>query len=397
MLKTYRYRLYPNRGQKELIRKNIDACRFVYNWALDLRKRVYEDENRALSWYELNKKLTKLKKQETWLRDAYSQSLKLAIRRVDLAFRHFFRRIKNGETPGFPRFKSRRRAVQSFDVPQFLAVEFARKRVRIPKIGHVKAILHREFEGQIRCAVVTMTKTESYFISIVVETNVRPPEKSIVCEEKTVGIDLGIHNYATMSNGERIENPRHLEGSLRRLGILQRRLSRKKMGSRNRKKAKRRVAKLHEKIRSQRNDFQHKLSTRLVRENQGIAIEDLNVLGMLRNNHLSRLISDAAWSSFLWMLEYKCEWNGATVIRIGRFEPTSKMCNVCGYKNDTLTLSDRDWMCPKCETTHDRDINAALNIKRLGLESITPRGPGEAPVDLSRSKGMKQEVTNVCR
>lgn len=347
MLKTYRYRLYPNRQQQELIRKNINACRFVYNWALDLRKRAFEEEKRTLSWYDLNKKLCKVKKHETWLRAAYSQSLQHAIRRVDLAFGHFFRRVKNGETPGFPRFKSRKRAIQSFDIPQFLAVEFSRKRVRIPKIGCVKAILHREFDGEIRRAVVMMTKTESYFISIVVETDVRPPEKSIVREGNTVGIDLGIHNYATMSNGERVENPRHLEGSLRRLGILQRRLSRKKMGSRNRKKAKLRVAKLHEKIRNQRNDFQHKLSTKLVRENQGIAVEDLNVLGMLRNRHLSRHISDAAWSSFLWMLKYKCEWNGATFMRIGRFEPTSKMCYVCGHKNERLTLSDRDWTCVK--------------------------------------------------
>ncbi|MHA2378625.1 MAG: RNA-guided endonuclease InsQ/TnpB family protein [Candidatus Thorarchaeota archaeon] len=331
------------------------------------------------------------------MRDAYSQSLQQAIRRVDLAFRHFFRRVKNGETPGFPRFKSRKRAVQSFDIPQFLVVEFARKHVRIPKIGRVKAILHREFDGEIRRAVVTMTKTGSYFISISVETGVRLPEKPVVREGNTVGIDLGIHNYATMSNGERIDNPRYLEGSLRRLGILQRKLSRKKMGSRNRKKAKLRVAKLHEKIRGQRTDFQHKLSTRLVRENQGIVVEDLNVLGMLRNRHLSRNISDAAWSSFLWMLEYKCEWNGVTFMKIGRFEPTSKMCSFCGHKNDRPTLSDRDWTCLKCGTVHDRNINAAMNIKRLGLDSITPRGPGEVPVDLSQREGMKQEVTNVCR
>jgi len=161
MLRTYRYRLYPNRLQRELFRKNIDACRFVFNWALELRKKVYEDEKKSLSWYHLNKMLPELKKKEPWLKEAYSQSLQQAVRRVDLAFKHFFRRTRNGETPGFPRFKSKKRPVQSFDIPQFFAVEFSRKRVKLPKLGRVKAVLHRQFEGETKCAVITMNNTGS--------------------------------------------------------------------------------------------------------------------------------------------------------------------------------------------------------------------------------------------
>lgn len=393
MLKTYRYRLYPNRRQQRLIRKNVDACRFVFNWALEMKIRAYEDKKERPSWYDLNKMLPILKTSETWLRDAYSQSLQQAVRRVDLAFKHFFRRIKNGEKPGFPRFKSRRRPVQSFDVPQFFSVEFSRKRVKLPKIGRVKTILHRQFEGRARRAVVAMTNTGKYFISIVVETNALPVEKSLIHEENVIGIDLGILNYATLSTGERIDNPRHLKKWLKRLGVLQRRLSRKKTGSKNREKARLRVARLHEKIRNQRRDFQHKLSTRLVYENQGIAVELLNVSAMIKNAYLSGSISDAAWASFLRMLEYKSEWKGVTFVKLGRFEPTSKLCHVCGYRNDSLTLADREWICPECGSNHDRDLNAALNIKRLGLESIAPWGPGEVPVDLSQRRGMKQEIT----
>ncbi len=395
MLRTYRYRLYPNQRQQEMIRKNINACRFVYNWALELRTRAYQEKKKPLSWYDLNKRLCVLKKQETWLREAYSQSLQQAIRRVDLAFRHFLRRVKNGETPGFPRYKSRRRPVQSFDIPQFFRVEISKKCVKIPKIGRVKTIFHRQFGGEAKCAVVTMTNIETFFISIVVESDAQPPEKSLLHEGNTVGLDLGILNYATLSTGERIENPKHLKKSLGRLKVLQRRVSRKKKGSASRKNAKLRVAKLHEKIRNQRRNFQHKLSTRLVSENQGIIVECLGVSSMLKNRNLSRSISDAAWSSFLWMLEYKCEWNGVKFMKIGRFEPTSKICSACGNKNEDLSLSDRKWTCLACGGIHDRDINAALNIKRLGLNPIAPREPREVPVDLSRREGMKQEATDL--
>lgn len=188
---------------------------------------VYEDGKRSLSWFDLNKMLRKLKTEETWLKEAYSQSLQQAVRRVDLAFRHFFRRLENGETPGFPRFKSKRILRQSFDIPQFFQVEPSKNRVKLPKIGRLKAVLHRQFEGQVKCATVTMTSTRKYFIHIVVDTDDDLPQKSRIHSGNTVGMDLGFLSYATLSTGEKIENPRHLERSIQRLRILQRRLGRK--------------------------------------------------------------------------------------------------------------------------------------------------------------------------
>jgi putative transposase len=395
MWRTYRYRLYPNKRQRELIEQNIDACRFIYNWALEHKKRTYEDEKKSLSWFDLNNMLRELKTEEPWLKDSYSQSLQMAIRRVDLAFKHFYRRVKDGEKPGFPKFKSKRNLSQSFDIPQFFVVEFSKKRVKIPKIGYIKTVFHREYTGKAKQAVIKVEKSGRVFINIFVELNIELPEPHKANRENTVGLDLGIASYAISSNGEKIDNPKHLEDSLQRLIVLQQRLSRKKKGSKNHEKARLQVAKLHDRIKNQRRDFQHKLSTRMVCENQGIVVESLNVSGMIRNRRLSRRIADAGWAAFIMMLDYKCRCDGVAFIRVGRFEPTSKLCNKCGSKNVNLALSDRKWTCPTCKTTHDRDQNAALNIKRLGLGIDTPRELGGEPVDLSLWEGLKQEAVDL--
>ncbi|MHA2118401.1 MAG: RNA-guided endonuclease InsQ/TnpB family protein [Candidatus Thorarchaeota archaeon] len=395
MLRTYRYRMYPSKRQRELIRKNIDACRYVYNWALENKKRAYENEKKSLSWFELNKMLRELKVEEPWLKDAYSQSLQMSIRRVDLAFKHFYRRVRNGETPGFPKFKSKRNLSRSFDIPQFFVAEFSKMRVKIPKIGYIKTVFHREYTGQAKQSVIKIEKSGQIYINIFVEQIAEYSEPPEVNEGNTVGLDLGIASYAILSNGEKIDNPKHLEVSLKRLKVLQRKLSRKKKGSNNHEKARLQVAKLHDKIKNQRRDFQHKLSTRLVCENQGITVESLNVSGMIRNPMLSRRIADAGWAAFIMMLDYKSRCNGVALIRVGRFEPTSKLCSKCDSKNDNLTLSDRNWTCPVCKTTLDRDLNAALNIKRLGLELNTPQELGEEPVDLSLWEGLKQEAVDL--
>jgi len=394
LIQTYRYRLYPNQQQEEMIRRHIGACRFIHNWALEQRINAYKDEKKSLSWYDTNNMLTELKRTQCpWLYDISSPSLQFANKRVDLAFQHFFRRVKNGnEELGYPKFKSKHNSVQSYDVrSDCYKVDFQRKQVRLPKIGWVRTVLHREFDGTPKMATVKMTKTGKFFITIPVEDGKKPPERAPVNENNTVGIDVGLLSYATLSTGEKIPNPRHLDNSLKRLKALSRRLSRKKKGSKNREKARANLARLYERINNQRSDFLHKLSTRLIHENQGIAVESLDIKGMTSDSRFARGISDASWGTFILMLDYKCQWNGKTLLRIGRFEPSSKLCNVCGYKNDELELSQRQWKCPDCGAVLDRDVNAALNIKRLGL--ITPQGLGEEPVDqLALASGMKQET-----
>ena len=396
MFRTYRFRLYPNTSQRESIRKNIDACRFVYNWALERKNAAYIMNGTSLSEFDLNNLLKELKIEHRFLQNAYSQSLQQSVKRLHKAFQNFFRRVKHGdETPGFPKFRSKRYHRQSFDVPQGLKVDYEERRVYLPKIGYVNAMFHRRFNGTAKMCTVVSTNTDKFFICIVVDDGKTPPKKKRVTTRNSVGIDMGLKAYATLSTGEKIENPRYLQSSLKRLQCLHRRLSKKKKGSKNQEKARVILAKCHEKIRNQRADFQQKLSTQLIRENQAIMIETLNVSGMRRNRRLSKAVSDAAWSSFLGMIRYKAELYGVTLVEVGMFEPTSKLCHKCAFKNDKLTLKDREWTCPECQTTHDRDINASLNIKMIGLRDYHASGePGEGPVELPTVVGVKkQEAT----
>jgi putative transposase len=357
--------------------------------------RVYDQDGKSLSWYDLNNLLIELKKDHPFLKHVYSQSLQQAVKRLHLAFQHFFQRGNlSGKRHGYPKFKSKKQHRQSFDIPQFFTVDFDTRIVRLPKIGHVKTVFHRRFEGIPKTCTVVSTNTGKIFISIVVEDGKSPPRKRRVTTQGSVGIDVGLTTYATLSAGEKIDNHRHLQSALKRLQCLHQRLSRKKEGSKNRARARRRLARCHERIANQRADFQQKLSTRLIRENQAIIVESLNVRGLVRNRRLARHISDAAWASFLSMLKYKAEWSGVTFIAVGRFVATSQLCSACGFKNNAITLSEREWICPECHTRHDRDLNAAQNIKMIGLRSImAPREPREEPVELSAlAEASKQEA-----
>jgi len=373
----------------------MDACRFIYNWALETKKVAYETNGTSLSWYDLNKELRKLKLEQQWLKTAYSQSLQQSIKRLDLAFKAFFRRVKNCVVElGYPKFRSGRYHRQSFDVPQFFKIDFEERRVYLPKIGWIRTIFHRRFTGTAKMCTIVSTNTGKYFISIVIEDGKITPRKKRLTKKKSVGIDVGLKTYATLSTGQKFENPQYLQRSLKRLQCLHRRMSRKQKGSRNREKARLKLAKRYEKISDQRRDFQQKLSTNLILENQGIFVESLNVSGMRKNRRLSRAISDVAWSSFFDMLRYKAELYGVTLIEVGMFEPTSKLCHKCGFKNVELRLSDREWTCPECLTAHDRDINAAFNVKEVGfrtyLASLEQR---KEPVELLTVVGaMKQET-----
>ncbi|AEH60690.1 transposase, IS605 OrfB family [Methanosalsum zhilinae DSM 4017] len=363
MLKAYKYRLYPNKNHEEMISQHIGASRFIYNWALENKIKSYEAEGNSISRFALNKMIPELKIEHVWLKNINSQSLQGATLNLDNAFTKFFR-----EKKGFPKFKSRKNPVQSFSVPQHYKVDFENNKIKLPKIGWINAKLHRRYEGKEKTATVSRTSTGKYYISILIDDEKENPVNKSFNIDTTVGVDVGIKDFAITSIGEKIDNPKYLKNSMKRMKVLQKRLSKKKKGSANRQRAKLAVAKLHEKIANQRNDFQHKLSSKLISENQAVALETLNVSGMLKNHCLTQSIADASWSSFVKKLEYKAEWYGKTILRIGRFEPSTKICNVCGYHNGKLTLTDRKWQCPDCKTNHDRDINAAINIKKFALD-----------------------------
>jgi putative transposase len=293
---------------------------------------------------------------------------------LDTAYENFFREIKkNPHYSGFPKFKSKKKSRQSFQLHQGYNINFDAGCLKLPKIGDVECRYHRIFDG-IPKTITISRNTGKYFVSILVDDGLEMPAKQDYDDNSTIGIDLGLTHFAILSTGEKIDNPKYLKNSLCRLKVLQRRVSRKKKGSHNRKKAIMHLARLYAKIAKQRNDFLHKVSHRLISENQAVAIETLNISGMQKNHCLAQAIGDVSWYEFCRQLEYKADWNGKTVLRIGIFEPSSKTCSVCGYKNRDLTLSVREWTCSECGTVHDRDINAALNIKKIALNTVAQMG-----------------------
>ncbi|MDD3933956.1 MAG: IS200/IS605 family element RNA-guided endonuclease TnpB [Methanoculleus sp.] len=385
MLRGYRYRLYPSKDQGVLISKHLGCCRFVYNWGLNLKNEAYQNDGVSLSAYDLHKRLPALKEEHPWLTEVNAQSLQQSINHLARGFTNFF----EGHAEE-PIFKKKHSPEQSFTVPQSYTVDFERGTVKLPKIGEIKTVFHRRFAGKTKSATVTRTSAGRYFISILVDDGEQPPEPAVPIPEQTVGIDLGLTHYAVLSTGEKVESPKYLKNSQKRLAVLQRRLARKQKGSKNRAKTRLKVARCHQTIADQRRDFQHQLSSRLVRENQALAVETLNVDGMVKNHCLAGAISDAGWGTFVAMLSYKCQEAGKTLLRIGMFEPSSKTCSVCGYRKADLALKDREWTCPDCGTRHDRDQNAAINIKQFALSGMER---AVEPVDsLPMGRGMKQEA-----
>jgi putative transposase len=345
-----------------MIKKHIDGCRFVFNWSLEHKIKTYEESGKSVSQFDLNKKLTLLKTEHTFLCDVNAQSLQGMTRRVESAFTMFFRKKCK-----FPKFKTKKNPIQSFPVPQTYWVDFDKNIVKLPKIGKVKAKIHRRFTGTLKTANVIVNRFDVYHVVIAVDDGLDVPVKKPYSFDTTVGIDVGLKSFVTLSTGEKTENPKFATSVRNRISVLHRRASHKKKGSHNSIKAWNRLSKYLNHINNKRTDFQHKLSTKIVSENQAIAVETLNIQGMMANHKLARSISDAAWSSFINMLEYKADAAGKTIIKIGQFEPSTRICNACGYHNSDLTLVDRKWECPECHTHHDRDINAAINIKKFAL------------------------------
>jgi putative transposase len=383
MIKAYKYRLNPNEEQRIFFEKSFGCARYVYNWGLNLRKEVYEQRGDIIGVADLCKQLTNIKNDETtkWLSEAVAQSLQTSIRNMDAAYTKFFR-----EKKGFPKFKSKRER-QSFQLVQGVRINFANHKVKLPKIGWVNFYENREFVGKIGTVTISKSTTGKYYVSIVVEDGLDLPTKAPINHETSAGIDVGIKDFAVLSNGQVFENPKYLEKAEKRLKVLQRRLAKKQKGSKRREKARLAVAKAHEKAKNCRIDYIHKVTSKIIRENQTVIIEDLNIEGMMKNHNLAKHIASVSWNEFFRQLQYKAEWNGVNLIRIGRFEPSSKMC-LCGAINKDLKLSQREWDCPNCGRHNDRDLLAAINIKRFGLQEhnligISPAGCGVEGVEWS--------------
>jgi len=364
ILKAFKYRIYPTTEQQQQIEQHFGCVRFVYNWGLETKIKHYEKNKKKISCFDLINIMVKtLKLEKSWLGDINAQSLQMSLRNLDNAFTRFFK-----QKARFPKFKAKHFSRPTFQCPQFVTVDFENQRIDLPKIKNIKTALSRKFKGKIKTATVSKTPTDKYFVSILVETPDKPKKKQKITDKTTVGIDLGLRHFATLSSGEKIENPHFLKKSLAKVKKAQRIVSRRNKGSKRRRKAIKCLARRHEKVTNQRNDFLHKLSHRLTHENQvrSYAVETLGVKDMMTNQHLAQGIGDVSWSRFIELLSYKCDWYGKNLIRIGRFEPSSKVCSSCGCLNRDLK-DEREWRCPDCDAFHDRDVNAAINIKSFAL------------------------------
>ena len=368
MERSYEIRIYPNARQRELIERTFGCARWVYNRCLETRKAEYERTGRSPSVYQLQKLVTAWKRTDApWLGEVDSHALQQAAVNLGRAFDGFFRRCRAGGKPGYPRFKSKRDARQSYRTNWGISVPDARH-VKLPIIGVVKARVSRPVEGRVLNATVKRVPSGKYFC-VLCCTDCPEPEAAPGAIA-VLGIDAGVHDLMARSDGVKVASPKALARGERKLAREQRRLSRKRKGSASRRKQKRKVARIHERIANQRKDALHKATTEAVRESQAIAVEDLNVRGMEKNRRLAKSVSDASMSEMARQLEYKCAWHGRRFVKVSRWYPSSKMCSTCGHVLEELPLSVRAWTCPVCGASHDRDLNAAVNIAREGARLL---------------------------
>ena len=369
--KAFKYRIYPTAPQAEKINQNIGCARFVYNQLLDDRINVWkETKQRSKKTYSV------LKEEHDFLKNSDSRALKHAQANLDEAYEKFFKEPNTG----FPKFKSKHKCRWSYTTENNNGtVRFDGKRLRLPKVGYVKIVEHRPQEGRILTATISKERSGEYYASVLCE--IEQP-KTLPVTDKVVGIDLGLHDFIVCSDGERVEAPKHFRKSEQRLAERQRVFSRTQKGSNGHEKARLKVARCHQKIKNQRNDFLQKLSSKLIRENQVICLEDLSVKGMERNKKLAKSVTDASFSKFVSMLEYKAEWYGRKVVKIDRFYPSTQICSGCGCRNESIKglsgLKFREWICPECGEVHDRDLNAARNILKEGLKILNLRNVGDS-------------------
>ena len=421
MMRAYKFRIYPTKDQQQDLTRYFGATRYVWNWALQQIKDNYRhNEMQMYSWggdlktYNEEDALTMkfhgckdtslelfkldatkcsllltpakkrkadklpeglksspgLKDDQPWLNEIPDKILRYSLRNLGTAFKNFFKANKNGSRSGYPKPKKLRdnQAIQYQG--ENVRLDIKTGMLSVPGLKNLEVRLHRSINGKIGTTTISKTKTGKYYVSFQVDDGCELPITKPVRRSNIIGVDVGLLSYITTSKGEKIDGLQAYRDSEKRLIVLQKRLSRKQKGSKNSDKARQKVALLHEKIANQRSYFQHNLSRRLVDEYDAIAIESLNISGMVKNHHLAKSISDAGWSEFIRQIKYKSDWAGKTVIEIDQWEPTSKTCHCCGHKVDQMTLDIREWTCPKCNSVHDRDINAAINIRATGIDQL---------------------------
>jgi putative transposase len=369
--RAYKYRFYPTQSQKRILAQTFGCCRFVYNWGLSTRKTAYFQHGQKLTYNNLSAMLPTLKKEHPWLSDVSSAPIQQSLRHLDRAYKNFFEgRAK------YPTFKKRRNTQSATYASNAFTWEDGQ--LTLAKMDEPLAItFHRAFPQDCKPSSVTISKdcADRYFVSMLFEEEIKPlPETSA-----QVGLDLGLKSMVILSTGEAVGNPRYYAKDEKRLAKAQRRLASKKKGSKNREKARRYVARVHARIQDRRRDYQHKLSTRIVHENQVICVESLAVKNMVKNHCLAKSVHDVGWGEFVRQLEYKSQWYGRTLVKIDRWYPSSKTCYDCKHVVEDLPLDVREWVCPECGVWHDRDINAAKNILAEGL-SVSACGGSVRPV-----------------
>lgn len=358
---AFKYRIYPNKEQKELINKTFGCCRFVYNEYLGVKISKYKESKESLSYVDCANQMKSLKDELLWLKEVDSTSLQSSLKDLDRAFQNFFK-----HHTGYPKFKSKKDNHKSYQSKYTNGnIQYLGKYIKLPKLGYVKTKNKLIPLGRIINATISQVPSGKYYVSLCCAD---VPEKEITLTGNSIGIDLGLKDFLITSYGEIINNPKYYTKQQKKLAKFQKELSRKTRGSSNRNKARIKVAKQHEKVANQRKDFLHKTANHIIQNYDIVCVEDLQIKNMVRNRKLSKCISDVSWSEFIRLLEYKARWHGKTIVKVDKFYPSSQICSGCGENTGKKTLDIRHWECPFCGANHDRDINAAINIHNKGLE-----------------------------
>ena len=356
--KGYRFRLYPNATQKAMLANLFGCCRYVYNWGLARRRKHYQNTGRSLNSYDLSKELTQHKKESDkgWLNEVLRMPLRVSLFNLDRAFKNFYEK-----RAGYPKFKTKNGKQSAKITRQYFSIQDNRLSInKMPGAIRVRWSRHWQKNADVSSVTVSKDRAGRYFASFLVTETIAhlPPVKA------KIGIDMGLSHFLTLSTGEKVENPKFFVSAERRYRRACKNLSRKQKGSKNRAKARLKLSRIASRISDSRRDFCHQLSSRLIRENQAIGVEDLGIQNMMKNRRLSKAIGDASWGTFLSLLSYKAAWYGKDVVTLDTFFASSKTCSICGHKREKLPLYIRKWACSKCQTLHDRDVNAAINIQK---------------------------------